>query len=208
MSSFTKPMSAIRDSSADASPRSSSTSDESPASDDPLPRRSSSSDGVELDASDAIVLSIHDATRRLRPKQIEWLWAHVERAADELRAIGELRIRLVADGEMADAHQRHMDAACTTDVITFDLAPDDPDRLDTDLLICVDEASRQSESRDIALERELLLYAIHGLLHCNSYDDAEPDDARAMHQREDEILVAIGVGATFSPPRAQGARAS
>ena len=103
---------------------------------------------------------------------------------------------------MADAHLRHMGVSGTTDVITFNLAEGDEDalpaRLDTDLLICVDEARRQSERRSIPIERELLLYTIHGTLHCLGHDDHTTGDARAMHAREDAILESIGVGATYT----------
>lgn len=70
--------------------------------------------------------------------------------------------------------------------------------LDVDLLICVDEARRQSAARGHSIERELLLYILHGVLHCLGEDDHDPTDAARMHAREDEVLDAIGVGATFS----------
>ena len=81
-------------------------------------------------------------------------------------------------------------------------AGDDCRCLDTDLLVCVDEGRRQSDRREIPLERELLLYIIHGALHCLGYDDHDQSEARAMHAREDEILESIGAGATFTRQRA------
>ena len=37
------------------------------------------------------------------------------------------------------------------------------------------------------VERELLLYCVHGLLHCLGHDDHDEAGWRAMHAREDEI---------------------
>ena len=116
-------------------------------------------------------------------------------------ANGELRIRLVGDDEMSDAHERYMGISGTTDVLTFDLSDGDPEgeggEVDTDVLICVDEAARQAAEHDHPVEQEILLYAIHALLHCTGYDDKTEADAEAMHRREDEILEAIGVGSTY-----------
>lgn len=167
--------------------------------DDPLPRSSTPPQGPCAGACEVTIL---DPARLLNQSQHDWLSEKTAQALRTIDAQGEVRVRLVSDAEMADAHQRHMGASGTTDVITFNLAEDNEDslsvRLDTDLLLCVDEARRQSERRAISLERELLLYTIHGTLHCLGHDDHTDDDARAMHAREDEILESIGVGATFT----------
>jgi ssRNA-specific RNase YbeY (16S rRNA maturation enzyme) len=39
---------------------------------------------------------------------------------------------------------------------------------------------------------------VHGLLHCCGYDDHTEADFARMHETEDAILEAIGVGRTFS----------
>jgi probable rRNA maturation factor len=70
--------------------------------------------------------------------------------------------------------------------------------LDADLLICLDEAARQAQSRGIVIERELLLYALHGVLHCLGEDDHDPVAHEQMHAREDGILTALGIGPTFA----------
>ena len=110
---------------------------------------------------------------------------------------GELSVRIVGDDGMARAHKTHKGVGGTTDVLTFDLSSG-ADRLDADLLICADEARRQGDLREHTPERELLLYIIHGVLHCAGYDDHAVEDARTMHAEEDRILTAIGVGVTFA----------
>ena len=44
---------------------------------------------------------------------------------------------------------------------------------------------------------EVALYAIHGILHLLGYDDHDDADARRMHDRENEILTRIGIGAVY-----------
>ncbi|MEI7656722.1 MAG: rRNA maturation RNase YbeY [Phycisphaerae bacterium] len=76
--------------------------------------------------------------------------------------------------------------------------------LDTDILVCLDEARRQSTPRGYPCERELLLYTLHGVLHCIGFDDHEEADFEAMHAAEDAALAAIGVGPVFHRPYVAG----
>lgn len=109
---------------------------------------------------------------------------------------GDVAIRIVGDSTMTALHARHCGIETTTDVLTFDHRRDDA--IDVDIAVCVDEAARSAAARGHHLERELLLYIVHGLLHCIGYDDHEPADFAAMHAEEDRLLEAIGVGATFA----------
>lgn len=143
---------------------------------------------------------IIDASRRLSDRQVEWLTNQVNRAIDALGCRGEVRVRVVGDDEMARTHQRYAGMGGTTDVLTFDLGEGSAARtreLDVDVFVCVDEASRQASERGHEVERELLLYVLHGVLHCLGHDDHDEASAAAMHAREDEVLERIGVGATF-----------
>ncbi len=142
-------------------------------------------------------VDVLDATCRVERRVIDWLTKRTSVAIQRMQTSGEVRIRLIDDNEMARCHQAHCDVPGTTDVITFDMS-DGRDVLDVDLLICVDEARRQSDLRGHPLEQELLLYAVHGMLHCLGYDDHDESDAAAMHQREDDILTGIGVGVTYA----------
>ncbi|MGP1273631.1 MAG: rRNA maturation RNase YbeY [Phycisphaerales bacterium] len=112
---------------------------------------------------------------------------------------GEARTRLVHDDDMATLHERHKRVPGTTDVLTFDLA-DEPGTVDADIVLCVDEARRQADARGHTVERELMLYLVHGILHCLGHDDDSPASADAMHRREDELLEAIGLGPVFARP--------
>lgn len=120
---------------------------------------------------------------------------------------GEVRAQVVNDETMSAAHVEYLDVEGTTDVLTFDMTEiteDGPRELDVDLLICVDEAARQSERLGHAVEHELTLYVVHGVLHCTGYDDLTEDDARAMHAEEDRLLAEAGIGRVFSSENAGG----
>ena len=125
--------------------------------------------------------------------------------ADDRARGGEVRVRVVDDAEMDAAHRQYSGLPGTTDVLTFDLREDPAGLLDTDLLVCVDEAARQGARHGHDRARELLLYMVHGTLHCLGEDDATDDAAERMHAREDAVLTSIGVGATFAVASAAGA---
>lgn len=129
-----------------------------------------------------------------------WLEAHAARVAAELSLRGEIRVRLLPDAAMADAHQRYKGVAGPTDVLTFDLS-EPGGLLDVDLLVCPDEASRRAADFGHSVRAEILLYIVHGVLHCLGYDDLGEADAARMHAAEDALLGAIGVGPVFEPRR-------
>ncbi len=112
------------------------------------------------------------------------------------RDVARVGVRVVDDAEMIELHDRWHDKPSTTDVITFEANRDGP--LEVDLVLCLDEAARASERRGHAADDELVLYVLHGLLHCCGYDDTSDTLATAMHQEEDRLLIAIGLQAVYS----------
>lgn len=171
---------------------------DAPASEDPGPsRRSTQTPSRANDHASPPSCALIDNTRRLAPNTLDWLARHAERAMSLLDTSGEIRARIVHDDEMARAHEQHCNAPGTTDVITFDLRDDPTDALDTDIFLCLDEAQRQAALRNHPVERELLLYIVHAILHCLGHDDHDDESFQLMHAREDEILAALGIGTTF-----------
>lgn len=144
---------------------------------------------------------VHDATRTLGDDALGELVGLCRRVLGQLPNAGSVRVRVVDDAEMKLAHARYCGLDSTTDVLTFDLAQgaDDPARkvLDTDLIVCVDEARRQASGRDHDHVHELLLYIVHGVLHCLGYDDRDRAAYERMHACEDALLRRAGVGALF-----------
>jgi probable rRNA maturation factor len=57
-----------------------------------------------------------------------------------------------------------------------------------DVYVCPSVAATQAAERSIALDDELALLVVHGLLHLLDYDHTEPDETEAMQARERELL--------------------
>lgn len=133
----------------------------------------------------------------LTPDQLSLLRTRIATLLPLLpRAVARVGVRVVDDAEMIGLHDRWHDKPSTTDVITFEANTNGP--LEVDLVLCLDEASRASERRGHDADDELVLYVLHGLLHCCGYDDTSDTLAAAMHQEEDRLLVAIGLQAIYS----------
>lgn len=157
-----------------------------------------------------------DATGRLDGSQAEALRSFIQRAGALLRVRGDLRVRVIDDQAMRAAHAKFSGVDETTDVLTFDMrTPQNgggtrsPSQLclycnsivygiDTDILVCIDEAHRQSDPFGYPVVRELLLYVVHGVLHCLGWDDHDEAESAAMHRLEDEVLTALGVGPVYA----------
>lgn len=135
------------------------------------------------------------------PPAADWLAEALRRVLvglDEPRLFGAgVDIAIVDDARMAQLHERHTGVAGTTDVLTFDLSDAPAAAIEAELVICADEAARQGAARGHDARLELLLYCVHGLLHLLGHDDHDPDAARRMHAREDELLMAAGFGAVY-----------
>jgi probable rRNA maturation factor len=152
----------------------------------------------------ATVVDLLDPGGLVNINAASWIAARLGDALRELEVGGEVRLKLVGDEEMRGANAEYHGQDSTTDVLTFDLS-EGRGVLDADLLLCVGEACRQATARGIAVERELLLYALHGVLHCLGYDDHDEESARRMHAEEDRVLTAISVGPTYAaPPQSEG----
>jgi probable rRNA maturation factor len=147
------------------------------------------------------------------PPEPAWLEAKLSAICDQLGLRdAELSVVVTDDHGMAALNEQFTGDRHTTDVLSFDLAEPPPPGgaadeaaaregatpIEGELYLCLDEARRQAGERGHEVDRELLLYATHGLLHLLGYDDHEPDQHARMHQREDELLTAIGVGAVFA----------
>lgn len=116
-------------------------------------------------------------------------------------ALTELSVNLINDSAMGELHRRFMGIEGPTDVLTFPLDMDSGNRvLSGEVMICVPEARRQARERGIDVKHELLLYALHGMLHLSGFDDRTDLGFRRMHAKEDEILTRLGVGTVFARP--------
>ena len=134
------------------------------------------------------------------PRLAEALEATAAHVRADLPARAAVSVVLVSDDEIADLSGKFRDYAHATDVLSFVVGEEDPETGNHDLgeiVVSVDTARREARRRGLAAEQELLLYALHGLLHCAGHEDKTDDGFAAMHAEEDRILSAIGVGPIF-----------
>lgn len=132
------------------------------------------------------------------PPVAGWLEEQLARIATLAGVVGgKLAIAVVDDEQMSAMHQQYCDQPGTTDVLTFDLRELHDEPLEGDLVLCMDEAIRQAGERGHDVRLELLLYAVHGLMHLLGEDDHDEAGYQQMHRREDELLTRAGLGPVF-----------
>jgi probable rRNA maturation factor len=117
------------------------------------------------------------------------------------KAPAQISIALVGNRKMAALHKKFMRAPGPTDVLTFELDHDARGRVTAgEVIVCVPYAQREAKQRGVDVRHEILLYALHGVLHLSGYDDRTQREHERMHKKEDRILRKIGIGAVFDRP--------
>ena len=127
-----------------------------------------------------------------------------ERKTPEMRY--EVSIVVVDDIRIRELNGRFLNHKTTTDCLSFDLSEghkegpnaENPALRMFELIVNGEMAARQAGLRGHSSEAELALYIAHGLLHNFGFDDATPDQARRMHEAEDEILQQLGYGTVYN----------
>ncbi|SKB06782.1 probable rRNA maturation factor [Prosthecobacter debontii] len=96
-----------------------------------------------------------------------------------LHQLEEIEITIISDEAIAEVHAEFLDDPTPTDVITFHHG---------EILVSADTALRQGSEHGQALNHELALYMIHGLMHLGGWDDHEAEEAAEMAQRQQVVL--------------------
>jgi probable rRNA maturation factor len=109
--------------------------------------------------------------------------------------IGDFEISLAfVDNETIHVlNKRYLDHDEPTDVLSFPLSDPSAKKLSGELVIGVEVAKERAEEMGHAVDAELALYVIHGLLHLCGYDDKRPDAEREMRSRERHWLAQFGL---------------
>jgi len=110
---------------------------------------------------------------------------------DQLGRDVHVNVLVTDDNHIAQLNRQFLETDGPTDVLAFPL--DDENSSDDEptfgeVVISAETALREANARDLAPERELTLYAIHGILHLLNYDDQTEGDRKKMHARQDQIL--------------------
>ncbi len=91
----------------------------------------------------------------------------------------EVEVALVSDRVIAQVHRQFLNVPGATDVITFEHG---------ELVVSATTARRQAQEIGEIVEREVMRYIVHGLLHLNGHEDADVVDAAAMWHAQEKIL--------------------
>jgi rRNA maturation RNase YbeY len=107
-----------------------------------------------------------------------------------------LDILVADDAEMAKLNRRHLGKNRPTDVLAFaDGEPEDGVLRLGDVAIGLDVAEREAAARGIAVEYELVFYALHGLLHLLGMDDGTDRERGLMHRAQAKAMRDFGLPA-------------
>ncbi len=119
------------------------------------------------------------ALRRLAPEAIPLCLkaSGAERAA--LPKLPEVVVAIVSDAVIARLHGEFGGVAGPTDVITFQHG---------EIVISADTAARQARANRESLQREILRYVVHGLLHLNGHRDGTAAARRKMWAAQERIV--------------------
>jgi probable rRNA maturation factor len=108
-------------------------------------------------------------------------------------SVGELTLTFVDRVDIAELNSQYMGKTGATDVLSFPMA-DEPEEgvpvLLGDVVLSPSVAFEQCGDHAGTIDDEFALLVIHGVLHILGHDHLEETEARAMRERELELLVA------------------
>lgn len=130
----------------------------------------------------------------------------LERAASEaLRQSGtgpaDLTIVISDDAQLQELNRQFLGIDAPTDVLSFpadDTDPDSGERYIGDILISYPRAAAQAASAGHAVQDELQLLVVHGVLHLLGYDHAVPAEKTRMWEIQAQVLDSLG--SCLNPP--------
>jgi probable rRNA maturation factor len=107
----------------------------------------------------------------------------------------EVSIFFVSTQAISKLHKQFFDDSSPTDCISFpiDISESLGYRVLGDVFVCPETAVKYVEEHGGNIEREMILYTIHGLLHLMGYDDIDVEDRKAMRRAEKRHLKYLGI---------------
>lgn len=145
---------------------------------------------ISIQSSDDITVeSMEEIKALLRRAALETL--HQTGAPQQ----AEMSIFLSTDDHLQTLNLQHLGIDAPTDVLSFPAGETDPDTGNLylgDILISYPRAQIQSEAVGHALQDELQLLVVHGVLHLLDYDHADEEGKDRMWSVQRAVLNAIG----------------
>jgi probable rRNA maturation factor len=111
--------------------------------------------------------------------------------------LATISIAIVDDPTIHRLNREYLNHDCPTDVLSFVFDRTDS-ALDGEVIVSADTAAATAERFGWTRADELLLYAIHGVLHLVGYDDQDPQALVEMRNRERQLLAKFGLTPRYS----------
>lgn len=105
---------------------------------------------------------------------------------------GSVSIAVVDDADMHRLNLQFLQHDYTTDCLSF-IYEESDSAVVGELILCADYAQREAKNYDWHPASELLLYAIHGMLHLMGMEDTTDDSRQAMRDEERDVLSRLGI---------------
>jgi probable rRNA maturation factor len=109
---------------------------------------------------------------------------------------GNVSLLVTGNKEIRELNKTYRDTDSPTDVLSFEEKIVDPVSGETyygDIIISFPQARDQAREENHTLNDELMLLAVHGVLHLLGYDHHKPAQRKVMWKRQEEILASLGV---------------
>ncbi len=103
---------------------------------------------------------------------------------------GPVQVAFATRSQMRRIKRRFWGIDADTDVVSFGY-PDGNGGLSAEIILCPDVARDRAPDFGNSFFKELLLYAVHGILHICGEDDSDERESRKMRRRETQIMKAI-----------------
>lgn len=118
----------------------------------------------------------------------------------ELSAVRNADLTLVLTGneQVSALNREFLGIDGTTDVLSFSAEETDPETGRAylgDVVISLQQAAEQAESRGHGVEAEIQLLVVHGVLHLLGHDHAEEAEKARMWALQAKALASLGVKA-------------
>jgi probable rRNA maturation factor len=103
-----------------------------------------------------------------------------------------ISLAVVDDAIIRQLNRRYLNHDYATDVLSF-LLERGSRRLDGEVVVSAEMAQRVAADFGWSAQSELLLYAVHGVLHLAGYQDDSAEASARMRTKEEQYLTQIGV---------------
>jgi probable rRNA maturation factor len=109
----------------------------------------------------------------------------------------DLTLVLTGDARLQELNREYLGKDAPTDVLSFPAGDEtDPEtgrRYLGDVILSLARATEQAQQRGHAIEAEIQLLVVHGVLHLLGHDHAEADEKSRMWAAQAEALERLGI---------------